>query len=104
MIKANKQIFMDYDVNLTDNLTVSGLAVRIFLKDYYNNNIPNINKSSIYRDIKEGYYGGITEVYKPTGYNLFYYDVNSWYTYVSLQDMPGLECSKVQFYTNTQDI
>jgi hypothetical protein len=72
-MKANKQVFMDYDVNMSENITISGLAVRIFLKDFYKNNIPLINKSGIYRDLKEGYYGGITEVYKPIGYNLFYY-------------------------------
>ena len=60
MIKANKRIFMDYDVNIVGNITISGLAMRIFLKNYYKDNIPNINKSSIYRDIKQAYYGGIT--------------------------------------------
>lgn len=50
---------MDYDVNIKDNITISGLAVRILLKDYYKNNIPVINKSSIYRDIKQAYYGGL---------------------------------------------
>ena len=48
---------------MVDNLTISGLAVRIFLKDFYNKNIPAINKPSIYRDLKQAYYGGITEVY-----------------------------------------
>jgi hypothetical protein len=104
LVKANKQVFMDYDVNMTDNLTISGLATRIFLKDFYNNNIPVISKASIYRDIKQAYYGGITEVYKPYGKNLYYYDVNSLYPYVALQDMPGLECSKIQFFTDKQDL
>ena len=53
IIKANKQIFLDYDVNMSDSNTISGLALRIFLKKYYNNNIPLINKSSIYKDIKK---------------------------------------------------
>lgn len=104
LVKANKQVFMDYDVNMTDNLTISGLATRIFLKDFYNNNIPVISKASIYRDIKQAYYGGITEVYKPYGKNLYYYDVNSLYPYVALQDMPGLECYKIQFFTDKQDL
>lgn len=104
LIKANKQIFLDYNINMNDSMTISGLAVRIFLKDFYSNNIPNIDKTSLYRDIKQGYYGGITEVYKPRGNNLFYYDVNSLYPYVSLQDMPGLTCSKINFYNTNQDI
>lgn len=96
--KVNKQTFIDYDVNITDRLTISGIALMIFLSKYYHNNIPNINKTSIYRDIKQAYYGGITEVYKPYGENLYYYDVNSLYPYVALQDMPGLKSNKEYFY------
>jgi len=81
-----------------ENVTISGLALKIYLKNFYNNNIPIINKTSIYKDIKEAYYGGITEVYKPYGENLYYYDVNSLYPYVSLQDMPGLICDKLYYY------
>lgn len=40
---------MDYNVNLTDKITISGLAVDIFMKNYYNNNIAIINKKSMYR-------------------------------------------------------
>lgn len=104
LTRANKQVFIDYNINMTECITISGLAVRIFLKDFYDNNIPNINKPSIYRDIKQAYYGGITEVYKPSGNNLFYYDVNSLYPYVALQDMPGLTCSKINYYDDNQDI
>ena len=98
--KANRQVFSDYGVNITECITISGLSVRIFLKDFYKRNIPCITQASLYEDIKQAYYGGITEVYKPCGHNLFYYDVNSLYPYVALQDMPGLECSKVNYYTN----
>lgn len=94
LIKANKQIFLDYNIDMTDSLTISGLSVRVFLKNFYSKNIPLVNKASIYRDIKKAYYGGITEVYKPFGHNIYYYDVNSLYPYVALQDLPGLECSK----------
>ena len=104
MCKANKQVFNDYGVNLTDSVTISGLAVRIFLKDFYKENIPSITKASLYNDIKQAYYGGITEVYKPCGYNLYYYDVNSLYPYVALQDMPGLVCSKLLYYTKDCNI
>jgi hypothetical protein len=69
---------------MREHITISSLAVRIFLKDYYKNNIPLINKASVYRDIKQGYYGGTTEVYRPSGFDLYYYDVNSLYPYVSL--------------------
>ena len=71
LLKANKQVFKDYGVNISDNLTISGLSLRIFLKDFYKNNIPEINKSSIYNDLKSAYYGGITEIYKPFAIDLF---------------------------------
>lgn len=89
LAKVNKQIFEDYNVNITDKITISGLAVDIFMKKYYNN-IPFITKKSMYKDIKDAYSGGITEVYKPYGENIYYYDVNSLYPYVALQGMPGL--------------
>ena len=54
-------------------------------------------KLTSYNDIKQAYFGGNTEVYKPRGKYLYYYDVNSLYPYVALQDMPGLTCSKILF-------
>lgn len=102
IVKANKKLYLDYNINITEAITISGLALRIYLKDFYN--IPLINKLSMYNDIKQAYYGGMTEVYKPYGENLFYYDVNSLYPYVALQDMPGLECSLVYYYSSNKSI
>jgi hypothetical protein len=62
MLKVNKQVFLYYATDLKDSLTVSSLAANIFLNKYYVNNIPSIHKVSLYKDIKEAYYGGITEV------------------------------------------
>ena len=97
IVKASKQVFLDYGVDMRENLTISGLAIKIFLRNFYDNNIPLISKSSMYRDIKEGYYGAITEVYKPYGQNLYYYDVNSLYPHVALQDLPGVDCYKEHY-------
>lgn len=54
------------------SVTISSLAMKIYLSKYYKGNIPRITKASVYRDIKQGYYGGITEVYIPYGEELFY--------------------------------
>lgn len=70
---------------MISHITISSLAMRIFLKDFYNKNIPMINKPSIYKDLKQAYYGDITEVYKPLGHNLYYYDVNSLYPFAALK-------------------
>lgn len=90
--KANRNLFMQYDLDFTKVYTVSGLALNLFLGQYYKNNIPSIHTKSVYTDIKQAYYGGLTEVYKPIGKDLYYYDVNSLYPYASLADMPGLIC------------
>lgn len=89
---------------MTESITISSLAMKIYLNKYYNNNIPKIDKHSIYRDIKQGYYGGITEVYIPYGEDLYYYDVNSLYPFASLNDMPGLNCEKLVYYNKTPDL
>jgi hypothetical protein len=93
--KFKYNIFLNYHTHITKSLTISGLAMNIFLNKYYNNNIPLITKKSIYKDIKSSYYGGITEVYKPYGKNLYYYDVNSLYPYSALNPMPGLNCTYI---------
>ena len=85
-----KHISIYYNVDVTNFYTISSLAMAIYLKNFYNNNIPLVNKKSMYNDIKNSYYGGITEVYRPYGKNLYYYDVNSLYPYAALNAMAGL--------------
>lgn len=90
--KFTSKIYIDYHVHSTKSLTISSLSMDIYLRRFYNEDIPLIKQKSIYNDIKKSYYGGITEVYKPHGKNLYYYDVNSLYPFSALNDMPGTEC------------
>ena len=90
----SNQIFKDHGVQVTNNLTISGLALDIYLRNYHKNTIPLINRRGIFEDIKKSYYGGIDEVYIPTNSDdsrLYNYDVNSLYPYASLNPMPGME-------------
>lgn len=87
-----RRVHINYGVHITKSLTISGLAMDLFLRKYYDSNIPLIQKKSVYIDIKNSYFGGITEVYKPYGNNLYYYDVNSLYPYSALNSMPGKNC------------
>ncbi len=64
-IKLLWRLIDNYNTNITSNITISGLALIMYLDKYYNNNIPLVNKLSVYLYIKKAYYGGITEVYKP---------------------------------------
>lgn len=56
-------MFLDYNLNMTDNLTILLSIVKILLSKYYNNNISLLTKPSIYKDITQDYYGDIKEVY-----------------------------------------
>ena len=89
----NRYVFIEYSLQMTESLTISRLALNIFLKLYLGDTkLPVINNQSVYSAIKQAYYGGIVEVYKPYGKNLFYYDVNSLYPFVAKNPMPGSEC------------
>lgn len=99
-------IFINYNTQFTKALTISRLALNIFKHKFYDFNndnfkgekIPLINKLELFNFIKNAYYGGITEVYKPFGRNLRYYDVNSLYPYVALNPMPGRKCNYIESY------
>ena len=104
MVNVNKQILLDFDTDLKESLTISSLAANMFMNNCYRNNIPDVNKASIYKDLKNGYYGGISEVYKPFGVNLNYLDFNSLYPFVAHQALPVLKCEKITYYKPTQGV
>jgi len=89
-----------FDVQMTDCLTVSRLSLNIFLKHYLKDSKIPIIKGNIYDDIKNAYYGGVTEVYKPYGKDLYYYDVNSLYPFVALNPMCGNKYTYLESYSN----
>lgn len=94
-------IFIHFNVQMTEALTITRLALNIFKQKYFEDkNIPNINKLFLFNFIKEAYFGGITEVYKPHGTNLTYLDVNSLYPYVALNPMPGTQCKYLQSFND----
>jgi len=69
IITANKRSHSDFKIDITDGLTISSLAMKLFLRDHYKNNIPYIVDKRIYYDIKQAYFGGKTEVLNPFGEN-----------------------------------
>jgi len=96
----NRYIFRTYDIQMTESSTISRLALNIFLKYYLKGSQLPVIKSNMYKDIKEGYFGGVTEVYKPYGKNLYYYDVNSLYPFSSINYIPGKVCMYVEDFTS----
>jgi hypothetical protein len=78
----NSLIFDKYNLNIHRYPTLPSLTFGIYrahyLKDY---KIPLIT-GQIFNDLKLGYTGGSTDMFKPFGNNIFRYDVNSLYPYV----------------------
>lgn len=100
-------VHQEYGVDVTKASTISKLAYNIFMQNYYNNNIALLTNKDMWSSIKSAYYGGIAEVYKPYGENLYYYDVNYLYPYVALNDLPGLDCKYHEYIkdkVNPEDI
>ena len=78
-------------LSITNHTTITSLAFNFFRKKYLKNNlIYNAAKMSLYayNIIVNSYRGGITDVYKPKGENLYCYDINSSYPYAMLNYMP----------------
>jgi len=97
MDKFNHYLYLNYGIQMTEGLTISRLALNIYMKDYLNEHkIASITQSYHYNFIKSGYYGGITEVYKPYGKDLKYYDVNSLYPHAALNPMPGTNVQYIE--------
>ncbi len=99
--KFRQNLFISHNIDLTEGLTISRLALNKFLRFYLNNSkIPLINKINIFNFLYLGYYGGRTEVFKPYGKNLYYYDVNSLYPKAALNNMPGIDVKYIKSLTN----
>lgn len=92
MLRAQEIYWKEYKLDFTNYLTVSSLSLAIFRLAYYDPKITPIHipLKNVEKFIRYGYYGGHSDVYKPLGYNLYYYDVNSLYPYIMKEfSMPG---------------
>lgn len=74
-----KTITNNPDFNLNKYHTLAGLSFSILNKNYLDGGIKNYLTKEEEIFIRNGYYGGRTEIYKMHGKNLNYYDVNSLY-------------------------
>lgn len=80
--KFNDLIFDRYQLNINKFSTLSSLAFGIFRSHFLKDaKIPLIT-GQILSDIRQGYFGGATDMYIPSGDNIFTYDVNSLYPFV----------------------
>ena len=76
-----KEIFKKYKVNILKCPTITSIAFKIYRSKYMlDENIANI-KGSVYKDIKQAYYGGFVDVYRPFAEFVKSFDVNSLYPF-----------------------
>jgi hypothetical protein len=88
MMKASDYIYTKCKFNISDVYSASSLAMKHFRTSYLDlEGIPLVPKH-LTNIISEAYFGGISQVYKSYGRNLYYYDINSLYPWAMTQDMP----------------
>lgn len=104
MEKFSEYINRKYHIQVTDSLTISRLALNVFFKEYLKDSKLPIIKRNMFSDIKSAYYGGVTEVYKPYGRDLYYYDVNSLYPFAALNPIPGCNCTFIECIEDSLDL
>jgi hypothetical protein len=79
--KAQEIYFNNYSVDISKVLSTASLSKKIFRTHFMDNPIPSLNGMTD-AFVREGYFGGGTDVYHLHGRDLYYYDVNSLYPYV----------------------
>ena len=101
VMRKAQEIFMSgYGLDVVDSMTIPSMALKIFRTKYYNDKQTPIHSLTLNEDnfIRTGYYGGKVDMYKPHGYNLFFYDVNS--LYPSIMKSCYMPCGKPHWVRN----
>lgn len=90
----NQILWNAFKVNLIESYTIASLAMKCYRTNYYDENsykiyIPTENEDAF---IRNAYYGGKVEVYRPhESSSLYIYDVNSLYPYAMLKNYYPVE-------------
>lgn len=80
-------IYNRYSIDLTDCLSASNLAMKIYRTCFQKIKIP-ILKNNEDSFVRESYFGGATDIYKAVVNLVYYVDVNSLYSFAMLKAMP----------------
>lgn len=81
ILKFHGEIYHTFKIDITKYPTLPSIAFGIYRSNFIpKDKIPKI-LGKLHYTIKESYYGGITEIYRPYGKNIHSFDVNSLYPY-----------------------
>ena len=88
--KFSKEMYELENLNITSVSTLSSIALKTYLTNYYNKKKSPIHipRHENYQDIKNAYFGGRVEVFKGYVENVYIYDVVSLYPSCMLKDLP----------------
>ena len=79
LIKFRELVFNNWNINIDKYPTTPSLAFAIFRGHYLRENEIPLTRGKVFNFIRESFTGGSTEMYKPHGFNIHVYDVNSLY-------------------------
>lgn len=94
LLKRYIDLLKSYNSDITKKNSISSISVSIFRNEvnkFYDYKKYPIHKLNFNQDefIRKSFFGGVTEIYKPIGYNIKVYDINSMYPSVmKYNDMP----------------
>lgn len=88
-ISLHKILTMFRDKEGFLSYTLASHSLKKFTTNFFDGEIWSVNDSFDVYFRKNYYKGGRVEVYKGYGKNLYYYDINSLYPYVMLNEMPS---------------
>nr|QWO71399.1 DNA polymerase [Lyophyllum semitale] len=80
--KFSKEIFELFRLDILKYPTLSSLSFAIFRSKFLKDSKIPLITGKIFNDIKKAYTGGIVDVFKPYGENIYHYDINSLYPYI----------------------
>jgi hypothetical protein len=86
----SKEMYDLENLNITSVSTLSSIALKIYLTNYYNKKKTPIHipRHANYLDIKNAYFGGRVEVFKGYVENIYIYDIVSLYPSCMLKNLP----------------
>lgn len=89
LLKTQQIIFTEFSCDITQSMTISALAMRVFTSHFYKDTIFTNTEFELRSFIRCAYFGGHVDLYRPIAENAYVYDINSLYPYCMRLDMPS---------------